>query len=135
MFESLDTSVSGLVAHRIWHDTIVSNVANVSTTRDAQGRPNPYKRRFPIFRPVQNAGTTGVEVVSVEAAEGFNLLRDPNHPDAIKTGPNAGMVRMPKVDWHKEMVNAMIAQRAYEANLTALQVTKEMYSSDLRILA
>jgi flagellar basal body rod protein FlgC len=28
----------------------------------------------------------------------------------------------------------MVAERAYEANLTALQISKQMISSDLRIL-
>jgi flagellar basal body rod protein FlgC len=34
-----------------------------------------------------------------------------------------------------EMVNSIEAARAYEANITALQVSKQMYMSDLRVLA
>ena len=131
MFNSFDTSVSGLVANRIWMDTIQSNVAHMHTTRDTAGRPNPYQRQAPLF----TAGPDGVEVASIEHQAKFRLQLDPGHPDAIKSGPNAGKVKMPDIDWPVEMANAMIAQRAYEANLTALQVTKQMYMSDLRILA
>jgi len=133
MFESFDTSVSGLVAHRVWLDTIQANMANVHTTRDAQGRPNPYQRRYPVFSVAD--GGQGVQVHSVEAEEGFRLVKDPGHTDAIQEGPQAGYVRMPKVDWYKEMVNGILVQRAYEANITALQISRQMYMADLRILA
>jgi len=132
MFNSFDTSVSGLVSHRVWMDTISANMANIHTTRDAAGRANPYRRKYPIFSV--GSGGQGVRVASVATDPGVKLVRNPDHNDAIKSGPLKGMVRMPKIDWHTEMVNAVIASRAYEANVTALQVTKQMYLSDLRIL-
>jgi flagellar basal body rod protein FlgC len=45
------------------------------------------------------------------------------------------MVRMPDISWPTEMVHAIEARRAYEANMTALEVSKQMYMADLRILA
>ncbi len=133
MFESFDTSVSGMVSHRVWMDTISANMANIQTTRDEAGRAIPYRRKYPIFQAAP--GGAGVQVTSVAADPGELLVRNPDHRDAIKSGPQKGYVRMPKIDWHTEMVNAVVASRAYEANLTALQVTKQMYLSDLRILA
>lgn len=146
MFNSLDTSVSSLVAHRVWMDTIQANVANVNTTRDADGNPNPYKRRHPVFTvdPHHDRmgvrggrsrnGGLGVAVSGIVEEDGYRLVKDPSHPDAIKDGPQKGYVRMPNVDWYQEMANAMVAARAYEANITALQVSKQMYMSDLRLL-
>jgi len=131
MFNSFDTSVSGLVANRVWMDTIQSNVAHMHTTRDEAGRPNPYRRQAPLFAE----GPDGVRVVEIQRQARFRMKRDPGHPDAITSGPNAGMVKLPDIQWPVEMANALIAQRAYEANLTALNVTKQMYMSDLRILA
>ena len=134
MFEGFDTSVSGMVAHRIWLDTIQGNVANINTTRDEQGIPNPYKRRFPIFSVSEKGPSAGVEVANIDQNEGYKLELDPDHPDAIKSGKWAGHVRMPKVNINEEMVNAIVASRAYEANVTALNVSKQMYMSSLRIL-
>ncbi len=131
MFNALDTSVGGMVAHRVWMDTISSNLANMETTRDPEGRPNPYQRRAPLFE----AAGAGVRVASIERQDVFTFVENPEHPDAITSGPMAGMVKMPDISMHMEMTNALVAQRAYEANLTALQVTKQMYMSDLRILA
>ena len=42
---------------------------------------------------------------------------------------------MPGIDQMTEMVNAIEAHRAYEANITAVDVTKAMLNSTLRLLA
>lgn len=135
MFDSLDISTSGMVARRVWLDTIQSNLANMHTTRDAAGRPNPYRRQAPVFVPGGTEKGSGVGVAAITEDPGFRLVLDPGHPDAIQEGPNKGHVRMPDIDWNTEMVNAIEAMRSYEANVTAMQVSKQMYAADLRILA
>ncbi len=132
MFNSFDISVSGMVANRIWHDTIAANIANLNTTRDELGRPNPYQRRFPVMTPAENG--SGVQVTGVESDNNFRLKFDPGNPDAQGPGPLQGWVKTPAIDLYTELTNSMVAQRSYEANLTALQATKQMISSDLRIL-
>jgi flagellar basal-body rod protein FlgC len=135
MFESFDISVSGLVANRIWADTTASNIANINSTHDADGKPIPYARRAPVFSVTDPSKGPGVEVSEIQVEESYKLEMNPSHPDAIQRGPLKGMVRMPNVDLYQETVNGMVAERAYEANITALQVTKQMYAADLRILA
>jgi len=44
-------------------------------------------------------------------------------------------VEYPNVDLATEMVDAIEAARAYEANITAMDVTKSMISASLRLLA
>lgn len=134
MFDSLDISASGLVAQRVRMDTISSNIANQYTTGNAAGKADPYKRKFTIFTSAANGA--GVQVRSIDADNSPGPLKyDPGHEHAIKSGPEAGYVRMPNVDLNIEMTNAIEATRAYEANISALQVTKQMYAADLRILA
>ena len=41
---------------------------------------------------------------------------------------------MPNVDTVTEMVDLIDAQRAYEANVTALQASKQMFAKTLEIL-
>lgn len=54
---------------------------------------------------------------------------DPTHPDA-----NAeGYVAMPDINTMTEMANMMEAQRAYESNVTAMNVTKQMATKTLEI--
>ncbi len=135
MFGSLDISTSALVAQRIRMDTIAGNIANAQATRQADGQPGPYKRRIPLFAAGDGQGGPGVHVEEVcEDSSPGDFRYEPWHPDAIKTGPNKGMVEYPNVDMSIEMVNAMMASRAYEANIAAMDVTKSMVSSTLRIL-
>ena len=47
IFESMEVAGSALTAHRLWMDTISSNLANINTTRTLAG--GPYKRRVPVF--------------------------------------------------------------------------------------
>ena len=136
MFGSLDISTSGLVAQRIRLDTIAGNIANAQATRREDGVPGPYKRRMALFSVGDGKGGPGVHVKKVvEDPSRGNLVYEPSHPDAIQSGPKRGYVEYPNVDYPTEMVNAMTASRAYQANITAMQVTKDMMSSTLRLLA
>lgn len=136
MFGMLDISTSGLVAQRIRLDTIAGNIANAQATRREDGLPGPYKRRMALFAVGDEKGGPGVHVQKVvEDPSRGHMVYEPTHPDAIQSGPKQGYVEYPNVDYPTEMVNAMTASRAYEANITAMQVTKDMMSSTLRLLA
>lgn len=133
MFGALDISTSGLVAQRINLDTIAGNIANMQTTRRVDGQPGPYMRRVALLTTGDGHGGEGVHVQSViEDRQGKpRAVKDPSHPDADANG----IVYYPNIDPSTEMVNAMVAVRAYEANLTAIESTKSMVASSLRILA
>jgi len=133
MFGALDISTSGLVAQRTWLDTIAGNIANIQTTRRADGVAGPYLRRVALFAPGDGRGGAGVHVEKVvEDTQGKpRLVKDPGHPDADANG----IVAYPNIDPSTEMVNAMVAVRAYEANVTAIEATKSIINSTLRILA
>jgi flagellar basal-body rod protein FlgC len=89
-----------------------------------------------LFATGDGRGGPGVHVEKVvEDSSQGRMVWEPNHPDAVKSGPNKGYVEYPNVDYPTEMVNAMMASRAYEANITAMTVTKDMMSSTLRLLA
>jgi len=137
MFDTLDISASALYAQRTRMNTIAGNLANAQTTRDAAGKANPYRRRFVLFAPGRPDGSPeGVHVSGVsEDNSDFVMKFDPTHPDAVKTGPGKGFVRYPNVHMMTEFVDAMEATRAYEANVAAMENTKAMIQSALRILA
>ncbi|MCB9851326.1 MAG: flagellar basal body rod protein FlgC [Phycisphaerales bacterium] len=136
MFSTMDISTSALVAQRTNLDTIAGNIANMYATRDANGFANPYRRRVPLFASGDANGGAGVRIAKiVESQEPFRLVLAPDHPDAIKSGPKAGYVRMPNVNYSTEMVNALMASRVYEANVTVMDISKTMASASLRMLA
>jgi flagellar basal-body rod protein FlgC len=133
MFGALDISTSGLVAQRVQLDTIAGNIANAQTTRRTDGRPGPFMRRVALLSAGDGSGGMGVHVQGVvEDTQGQpRLVKDPGHPDADQRG----IVAYPNVDLATEMVNGMVAVRAYEANVTAMEATKTVIASTLRLLA
>jgi flagellar basal-body rod protein FlgC len=139
MLNSLDVSASGLIAQRTRLDAISSNIANMSTTRDENGELKPYQARFVILETDQQlqtpSGGIGVKVKSVEKEEIEPAYKfEPNHPHAIKEGPRKGYVAYPNVNMNAEFVDALLATRAYEANIGVMEVTKNIGQQSLRIL-
>lgn len=136
MLHSLDISSSGLVAQRQRLNVIAGNIANSNTTRDENGAAKPFERRFVSFsasEPHAEAdGGVGVEFqVEKDGQTPPRKIYQPGHPDS---GPD-GFVAYPNIDLTAEFVNALEASRAYEANIAAMEMTKEMANSSLRILA
>ena len=132
MFGVLDVSTSALVAQRIRLDAIAGNVANATTAGRLDGDPAPYHRRVALFAAGDGRGGAGVHVERVvEDANPPRAVKEPGHPFADEHG----IVYYPNVDLPTEMVDAMLAARAFEANVTAIEATKSILASTLRILA
>ncbi len=139
MFPALDVSTSGLAAQRVRMNAISGNMANVSTTHNEQGEAVPYQPRFVVFQTDESVGTNGaagvrVESVQIEDLEP-NYKYEPHHPDAIEEGEWKGYVAYPNVNMMTEYTDAMEAARAYEANLGAIEITKDLANQTLRIIA
>lgn len=137
IFTMMDISASGLAAERARMTMHANNLANAQTTRDADGKPNPYRRERIIFRPGAKKFTgsdkLGVSVDSIEKdfTSDFRKVFQPGHPDANEKGE----VLYPNVSVPVEMVDMMVAQRAFEANLTAMDAAKAVMRGALQIIA
>ena len=139
--KSLDASAAGLNAQRIRMNLISHNLANVSTTRTAEG--GPYKRKDALFETVEpqadfrdalksrmDAYLKQVQVSEIREDNRPPIRKfDPAHPDADASG----FVAMPNINVVEEMVNMMSASRSYEANVTAVKTTKDMAATALEI--
>jgi flagellar basal-body rod protein FlgC len=137
---SINISGSGLTAQKLRMDIISENIANIDTTRTEEG--GPYRRKMVVLESkndfkemlarnideIKSSG--GVEVSEiVEDESEFRLVYDPDHPDSDESG----YVMMPNVDSLKETIDMMDAYRAYQANITALNTTKQMAVKALEI--
>ena len=60
---------------------------------------------------------------------------EPGNPDAITEGPNKGYVAYPNINMMSEFTDALEASRAYEANLGAMDISKDMEQQTLKIIA
>lgn len=134
MFRTLDISASGLAAQRLRIDTIAGNIAQAHTTQNEHGEHEPFQRRIAVLeaeRPVSSSGAVGVRAeVEVDAQTPPRRVFEPGHPHADKEG----YVSYPNVNVITEFVNAMEASRAYEANISAMQITREMIQNTFGLL-
>ncbi len=140
MLRALDISTSGLVAQRIRLDAISANLANMSSVRDENGNVEPYQARFVVLQPDEEVSTTagavGVRVSSVETENiDPHYKWAPDHPLAIKEGEWQGYVAYPNIDMVSEFVDALVASRAYEANLGVMEVSKSLGMQSLKIIS
>lgn len=142
---TLDISASGLTAQRFRMDMIAQNIANIDTTRTAEG--GPYQRRLVVFEEKETSfrstleraasrvsgsgvgssrysnGTAGVRVSEVVRSENeFVPVYNPSHPDADEDG----YVMMPNVDRAEENIDLMAATHSYNSNITTLNIIKTM---------
>jgi flagellar basal-body rod protein FlgC len=138
---AIAASASGLNAERARIEVAVSNLANAESTRSASGEP--YRRRDVVLASdqvgepqatfgatLQNASATGVRVAAiVEDQAEFKRRYEPSHPDADAEG----FVALPNVEPAEEMVDMLSAARAYQANLTAINLVRDMIARALEL--
>jgi flagellar basal-body rod protein FlgC len=137
----LRVSSSGMTAQRMRMNTISSNIANINTTRTPEG--GPYRRKDVVFESMPEVRNFGeiltsqpdrnvqrVQVTDVAVDMKAPLLKyEPNHPEANQEG----YVAYPNINLMEEMANMIQATRSYEANVSAMQASKDMANSGLEI--
>ncbi|NLG19506.1 MAG: flagellar basal body rod protein FlgC [Fibrobacter sp.] len=163
IFSGFEISASGMRAQRIRQNAISSNLANMETTRTDKGGPYRRQfvvftadsdrsdvrllNREPSLSgtvtnidhlPVPSGRFTkderffgnGVNVAEIrEDSRPPRMVYDPAHPDADENG----YVAMPNINVVEEMTDMIAATRAYEANVTAFNALKGMYSQALQL--
>lgn len=128
-FHSLSISGSGMDVYQTWLDAIADNVANINnvTSTDAPA----FQERFVIAQANEGRGRmNGARVDRLELgnAEG-EIIYEPNHVLADEEG----FVRIPDVDLSQQMTHMLVAQRAYQANVSAFRTARDAYQRALEI--
>jgi len=158
LFSAMRISASGMRAQRIKQGVITSNLANAETTRTPEGGPykrefvvfeSDGRDSMTGLREEKGLSTTATNqnhavipsrrysLYDLEAGQGVRVAEirkdskearmqyDPSHPDANEEG----YVALPNINVIEEMTDMINATRAYEANVTAFNATKQMMMS------
>lgn len=141
--DAIEISRSGLDVEWQRLQVIAANIANMNTTRTADG--SAYVARRLVSGPVEgfqqvlrqanasqqgDAPEGGVMVYDIAASTaGTRQVYDPDHPHADE----AGFVTVPAISQAEEMSLMIKTQRSYEANLVALAAAQQMYSAALQV--
>lgn len=143
IMEAMNIGANALKAHGLRLDIHAKNIANVDT-------PN-YVRRIPVLNATEDISFHGVlnamkeDVFStgtlpyLQGGVVFNgcvedptlgeRVYSPGHPDADANG----YIRLSNVNATVDMADAVLAQRAYEANLALVNITRSMATKALDI--
>lgn len=154
-------SGTALAAHRTKLNVIAENLANVDTTRTAEG--GPYRRKMVVFKgePIDSFKSVIQEKQARQEASGIHLSpiefdseKGPDRGNGVRVDqivpsqedftlvhnpahpdadPDTGYVKMPNVDHLTEIADMLVARRSYEASVTALSATKDMVAKALEI--
>ena len=143
-FDSLNISATGLTAERLQMDVTSENLANAQSTNNG----NPNKPQAVELSAVNSGNNFQTQLSSAigggqtEPAGGVQvdgvvsenvpdqLVYDPGNPQA-----NAqGYVKEPNIQPVTEMTNLISESNAYQADVTAMDSSKQMYSETLQIL-
>jgi len=146
-FDAMDIAGSGMSAQRLRMDITSENLANAQTTRTATG--GPYQRQEVVLSQIGGSGfgstlagalgassssgpvSGGVQVSAIVGdPTAGQLVYDPGSPDA-----NAkGYVQMPNINTVSEMTDLIDESTSYQADVTAMQTAKSMFTSSLQVL-
>lgn len=131
-FSVMDIAKTGAGFANMWMDQIAHNMANLNTAT-AEGE-EPFRAFKLVVSPLQGGpfATTGSGVYTaaqVRSDAPVNTAYDPDHPLAN----DDGMVQMSNVDMGGEMVDLMIANRQFQANIRTIQSARESYQAALRL--
>ncbi len=143
ILESFNIGSNALKAHGLRLDIHAKNVANIDT-------PN-YVRKIPVLNATEDISFHGLMNTMKNDVFGVGTLQylqggvtfsgvvedptlgdkiyRPGHPDADENG----YIRSSNVNAMVDIADALMAQRAYEANLALVNITKSMASKAIEI--
>ncbi len=143
LMESIDMGAKALKVHGKRIDIHAKNIANLDT-------PN-YVRKIPVLNATDDISFHGIMNSMKEDAFGVGTLPylqggvnfsgvvedptlgqkiyKPGHPDADENG----YIRASNVNAMVDIADALMAQRAYEANLALVNISKSMAQRALEI--
>ena len=129
---SMRIAGSGLEAQSARIRVVAENLANAQSSASSPGA-SPYRRKTISFHQALDQASGGALVkAGTIGRDGsvFPLHHQPSHPAADARG----YVKMPNVNPLVELTDMRQANRAYEANLQVITLSKRMMSMTIDLL-
>ena len=129
VFDTLGIAGSSLMVHRKWLDAVSDNMANINTVNPFD--QDAFRERFIVAQAVDyGSGEGGVRVARAEFGDPEGrVVYEPDHPLANEEG----YVRYPDIDMGDQMVQLLMAQRGYQANLAVVERATSAYQAALQL--
>ena len=125
-FNAIGVAGSGVTVYRKWLDAVSDNIANIdNVTRTSE---NAFQARYVVAQQAQDGNGAQVGGIAYGSAEG-KLSYEPDNPLA----DTEGYVRRPDIDLGSQMAQMIMAQRAYQANLSVVDRARDSYTAAINL--
>jgi flagellar basal-body rod protein FlgC len=125
-FNAIGTAASGVTVYRKWLDAVSDNIANMDNV--SKTSESAFQARYVVAQEAQDGNGAQVGGIAYGSAEG-TLSYEPDNPLA----DTEGYVRRPDIDLGSQMAQLMMAQRAYQANLSVVDRARESYNAAIQL--
>ena len=125
-FNAIGAAGTGVTVCRKWLDAVSDNIANIDNV--SRTSDNAFQAKYVIAREAQDGNGAEVAGIAQGSAEG-RLVFEPNHPLADAEG----YVRYPDIDLGSQMAQMIMAQRAYQANLSVVDRARDSYAAAIQL--
>jgi len=125
-FNAIGIAGTGVTVYRKWLDAVSDNIANMDNVSKTSDKA--FQARYVMAQEAQDGNGAQVGGMAFGSAEGV-VLHDPDNPLA----DTDGNVRRPDIDLGAQMAQMMMAQRAYQANLSVVDRAKESYTAAINL--
>ena len=125
-FNAIGVAGTGVTVYRKWLDAVSDNIANVdNVTRTSE---NAFQARYVVAQEAQDGNGAQAGGIAYGSAEG-KLSYEPDNPLA----DSEGYVRRPDIDLGSQMAQMIMAQRAYQANLSVVDRARDSYTAAINL--
>jgi flagellar basal-body rod protein FlgC len=125
-FNAIGVAGSGVTVYRKWLDAVSDNIANIDNV--SRTSENAFQARYVVAQEAQDGNGAQVGGIAYGSAEG-KLTYEPDNPLA----DTEGYVRRPDIDLGSQMAQMIMAQRAYQANLSVVDRAKDSYTAAINL--
>jgi flagellar basal-body rod protein FlgC len=125
-FNAIGVAGTGVTVYRKWLDAVADNIANVDNV--SRTSENAFQARYVIAQEAQDGNGVQVGGLAFGSAEG-KLSYEPDNPLA----DSEGYVRRTDVDLGSQMAQMIMAQRAYQANLSVVDRARDSYTAAINL--
>lgn len=126
MFNAIGVAGTGVTVYRKWLDAVSDNIANLNNV--SRTSENAFQARYVIAQEAADGNGAQVGGVAFGSAQGI-LAHEPDNPLADAEG----YVRRPDIDLGAQMAQMMMAQRAYQANLSVVDRARDSYAAAINL--
>ncbi|MER7283786.1 flagellar basal body rod C-terminal domain-containing protein [Dactylosporangium sp. NPDC000244] len=129
IFGAIGIAGTGVTVYRKWLDAVSDNIANINDAVPTSGQA--FRARYVQAQAVHYGdGEGGVRVAGTALGDPKGrLVYEPDNPLADREG----YVKYPDIDLGSQMTQLIMAQRAYQANLTVVDRAKDQYQAAIQV--